>query len=106
MNKKTILYIGGFKLPDRNSSAIRVLGIARMFNDLGYDIKVGGKIDKEITTYTDIDFWSVEHVGEQKYKQGTDIEPIRYKVKELGKENLKAIIAYNYAPIAFYKLYK
>ena len=106
MIKKTILYVGGFRLPDKNSSAIRVLGIARMLNDLGYNTKVGGKTDHTITTYTDVDFWSAEHVGEQKYKLDSQIEPILAKVKEVGKGNLKAIIAYNYAPIAFYKLFK
>lgn len=106
MIKKTILYVGGFRLPDKNSSAIRVLGIARMLNDLGYNTKVGGKTDHTITTYTDVDFWSAEHVGEQKYKLDSQIEPILAKVKEVGKGNIKAIIAYNYPPIAFYKLYR
>lgn len=106
MIKKTILYVGGFRLPDKNSSAIRVLGIARMLNDLGYITKVGGKTDYTINTYTDVDFWSAEYVGEEKYKLDSQIEPILAKVKEVGKGNIKAIIAYNYAPIAFYKLFK
>ena len=106
MSEKTILYVGGFRLPDRNSSAIRVLGIARMLNDLGYDTKVGGKIDKEITTYSDVEFWSIEHIGARKFNQGTQIDPILNKVEEVGKDKIKAIIAYNYAPLAFYKLYK
>lgn len=36
--KKTILYIGGFQLPDRNAAAHRVVGIAKGCRKLGYDV--------------------------------------------------------------------
>lgn len=37
-NKGIILYIGGFQLPERNAAAQRVVGIAKGFRTLGYDV--------------------------------------------------------------------
>ncbi|MFG0807002.1 glycosyltransferase family protein [Pseudomonas fluvialis] len=38
MSKGTILYIGGFELPDRNAAAHRVLSNGMIMRDLGYDV--------------------------------------------------------------------
>lgn len=37
-SKGTILYIGGFELPDKNAAAQRVVGIAKGFRECGYDV--------------------------------------------------------------------
>jgi len=34
----TVLYIGGFELPDRNAAAQRVVGIAKAIRELGYNV--------------------------------------------------------------------
>ena len=34
----TVLYIGGFELPDRNAAAQRVFGIANALRKLGYNV--------------------------------------------------------------------
>ena len=31
MKKRTILYVGGFELPDKNAAAQRVLSVAKIF---------------------------------------------------------------------------
>ena len=36
-SEKTILYIGGFELPDKNAAAHRVLSNAKLFKLLGYN---------------------------------------------------------------------
>ena len=36
--KKTVLYIGGFQLPDKNAAALRVLGNAKILTELGYRV--------------------------------------------------------------------
>lgn len=46
-NKGTILYVGGFELPDRNAAAHRVLNNAKVFRKLGYNVVFCG-IDKTI----------------------------------------------------------
>ncbi len=38
MSKGTIVYIGGFELPDKNAAAHRVLNNGKVFRDLGYDV--------------------------------------------------------------------
>ena len=37
-DKKTVLYIGGFELPDKNAAAHRVVGIAKGLKTLGYNV--------------------------------------------------------------------
>ena len=38
-NKRTILYIGGFVLPDKNAAAQRVIANAKAMRALGYDVQ-------------------------------------------------------------------
>ena len=38
----TIIYLGGFRLPDNNGSAIRALGLTRTFQSLGFNVELGG----------------------------------------------------------------
>lgn len=46
-SKGTVLYVGGFELPDRNAAAHRVLNNAKILRELGYNVVFCG-IDKEI----------------------------------------------------------
>ena len=39
----TVLYIGGFELPDKNAAAHRVLGIAKILKELGYSVEFMNK---------------------------------------------------------------
>jgi len=102
----TIIYIGGFRLPDNNSSAVRALGITKVFNDLGFNVELGGKDGKASEKYSDIKFWDIEDFEGEKIKSDRNITPIIKKVEDIGISNIKVIMAYNYAPIAFFKLYK
>lgn len=43
----TILLVGGYGLPDRTASATRALGIARLFQSLGLEVIVMGKIGQD-----------------------------------------------------------
>lgn len=42
MSKKTIIYIGGFELPDKNAAAQRVIANGKLFRDLGYEVVFDG----------------------------------------------------------------
>lgn len=46
-NKGTILYVGGFELPDKNAAAHRVLNNAKIFRELGFRVIFCG-VDKNI----------------------------------------------------------
>jgi glycosyltransferase involved in cell wall biosynthesis len=102
----TIIYIGGFQLPDNNSSAVRALGITKMLINLGYKVELGGKYNYPIKKYPDINFWNIENYKGITSKQHRNIETIIKKIEEIGVYNIKGVIAYNYAPIAFFKLYR
>ncbi len=45
--RRTILYVGGFELPDRNAAAQRVLAVGRLFRELGYDVAFLG-VDRDL----------------------------------------------------------
>lgn len=101
-----IIYVGGFRLPDKNGSAIRVNDIAKLLSKLDYVIHIGGLLSEEPSDTEKIKYWDYSLCNGIKTKRDTDIIAIKEKVNEIGKTNIKAIIAYNYAPIAFYKLYR
>lgn len=55
-NKGTILYVGGFELPDKNAAAHRVLNNAKIFRELGFNVVFCG-VNREITSdenYTEL----------------------------------------------------
>lgn len=47
-NKGTVLYVGGFELPDKNAAAHRVLNNAKILRELGYNVVFCG-VDREIS---------------------------------------------------------
>ena len=53
MSKGTILYVGGFELPDKNAAAHRVLSNGKILRDLGYKV-VFIDVDKRIQYENDI----------------------------------------------------
>jgi glycosyltransferase involved in cell wall biosynthesis len=103
----TIIYLGGFRLPDNNGSAIRALGLTRTFQSLGFNVELGGKIGDNIDDqkYSDIKFWNIEDLKGEIVQSYKNINPIINKIEGIGFDNIKAIIAYNYSPIAFYQLF-
>ncbi|MCK4241864.1 MAG: hypothetical protein KAX30_09600, partial [Candidatus Atribacteria bacterium] len=117
MNKKIIIYVGGFILPDGNAAAQRVLSNAKAFRFFGYQVVFIGigkniKKDKRIfDTYFKTDFFDCYKVPypTNKYQwllYFSSIKPIKQVIKKYGKKNIYAIVAYNYPSIALYKLHK
>lgn len=103
--KKHIIYVGGFRLPDGNGSAIRAIDISNLLGEIGYTTHVGGLINSDVKLSDKIFLWDYSILNGKKIPRDSNISPIISKIQQIGKNNLKAIIAYNYAPIAFYKLY-
>ena len=115
MSKGTILYIGGFELPDKNAAAHRVLSNGKIFRELGYDVVFIG-VNKSLNYNSDIlttkknvqgfECWSVPYPK-------ANIEWINYltnidfiKTINIRYINIKVIVAYNYPAFALYRLKK
>lgn len=112
--KKTILYTGGFKLPDGNAAAQRVLSNAKVLDKLSYNVVFLGTSDQQLSKKV-IDTHEIIS-GFSSYKETypsnlmqwlsylTSLKKIRKIINEIGVGNLEAIIAYNYPAIALYCL--
>lgn len=113
MTNGTVLYIGGFELPDKNAASHRVLSNAKILRDLDYNVVLLG-IDKSFTHFN-------EHDSKKKLAQGfvyynvlyprnlfqwlkymVDISNIQFYLKQYS--DIKLIIAYNYPAVALMKL--
>jgi len=112
--RKTILYVGGFELPDKNAAAHRVLTIGKLFKKLDFSISYIG-ITHSVSLEnqpSDLTFQNNENIWNIKYplnivdwiKFSTSIKIIEKTIKKNFKENLVAIIAYNYPSVALFKL--
>lgn len=97
--KKNILYVGGFNFNTNNASSIRVIENARFLKILNFNVEVLGKISS--TKF--INEIKVSSIVTEEENFSRNISTIEFKVKLL---KINYIIAYNYPPIAFYKLIK
>lgn len=113
MKKKTILYIGGFELPDKNAAAQRVTANAKILRALGYAIVFIG-VDKTIKT-------KVPLLATEKSFEGFTYYSVKYPISIIewydyltSINNILTlklifpshIIAYNYPAFALMRLKK
>ncbi|WP_170140683.1 glycosyltransferase [Oceanobacillus arenosus] len=115
MSKGTIIYIGGFELPDKNAAAHRVMSNAKLLRKLGYSIVFIG-IDKDINTSKNIINTRQEIEGFTSYQVPYPRSNKQWfnhlvsidhflKVVEMYN-NIEAVICYNYQSLAFEKIRK
>lgn len=112
MSKGSILYIGGFELPDRNAAAHRVLNNAKILRELGYNVIFCG-VDKNISTPAIepnfvYEFKSYPVCSPKNTKQWSlAMYNISYYNKLLDQyKDTRFIFAYNLHAIAFAKIIK
>ncbi|WP_017413609.1 glycosyltransferase [Clostridium tunisiense] len=112
MSKGTIIYIGGFALPDKNAAAHRVINNAKILRELGYNVVFISKIvdklatsnNKKMVKYYGFECWEIE-LKQSKVEmvkalfEISSIKPILEKYSDL-----KIVIAYNFPAIALLKL--
>ena len=100
VNKKKILYIGGFEMPDKNAAAQRVLSIAKSLREAGYETFFYG-MSKDAYAKGEVDGFKYD--GYQyphstmtwfKYALGREILPYIQKVKP------DFVFTYNYPAFA------
>ena len=110
---KTIVYIGGFELPDKNAAAHRVVNNGKALHELGYDvvfvdaskeIEPSGNILKTKNCYLGFTSYSVSYPKGAKSWLGylTDIKPY-IKVIE-NQRNVCMVILYNFQAVAMKKM--
>ena len=114
MSKGTILYIGFFKLPDKNAAAQRVMGNAKIFRDLGYNVVFLDEQDD--IEYRDLldtkhyinDFEVYSQKRPKNFKTFLSKMLNIYNIDKIISEisDLKMVITYNYPSIALNKLRK
>nr|WP_320059178.1 glycosyltransferase [uncultured Bacteroides sp.] len=108
---KTILYIGGFELPDKNAAAQRVVTNAKILKMLGYNVVFVG-IDKSRKDKYDIKDTESIVYGFTSYsiKYPKSLKDWRYYLSdisyliELMKDVPSVVIAYNYPALALFRL--
>ena len=109
--KKTIFYIGGFELPDKNAAALRVLANGKVLRELGYKpVFVGIKktlpqnihIKHTKCSVNNFDSWAVPYPNSKKLwlKYLISNKHLEYLIDHYYRDDLYGVICYNYPFIA------
>lgn len=112
-NKETILYIGGFELPDKNAAAQRVLNISKILKKLNYNVILLGltkekseNLKKATQIEKCIEYYEKKYPS-KKINWLQQILLINKEIKLIKKiKNVKIVICYNYPAISLYRLKK
>lgn len=113
MSKGTILYIGGFELPDKNAAAQRVISNGKLLRELGYFVVYCGMNKDEKCepnnarkSYFGFESYSLNYPNST-FQWFKYINEFKYYLKIIKKyPDLKAIICYNLPSGSLYRLKK
>lgn len=108
---KTIIYIGGFELPDKNAAAQRVIANGKIFRDLGYDVvflgvskslNVGLSIENTRKKCNGFEVWEAPYPNDNLswLKYITSCAALTTLIEKIYKNRLYAVICYNYPFVA------
>ena len=109
--KKTIIYVGGFELPDKNGAAQRVIANGKIFRSLGYDVVFCG-VAKGIDSNSNILETKTNHFGFTCFSTVYPVskkmwletisssESIEYLVEQCYQGQVAAVICYNHPALA------
>lgn len=115
MSKGTIIYIGGFELPDKNAAAHRVVSNGKILRELGYEV-IFIDIDRELEYCNNIlntkkltqgfECWSISYpkTKRQWIHYLSNIGSCIDVLDQYKQSDVKAVIAYNYQAIPLIKL--
>ena len=104
MVKGTIIYVGGFQLPDKNAAALRVIANAKAFRDIGYEVIFVNALSKYDGSPRKVyyeGFLTYEYRKEPQRQYLFSCKKIKTLIK---KKNALIVIAYNYPAIALNNL--
>ncbi|CAN1599903.1 glycosyltransferase [Pseudomonas mediterranea] len=110
MDKGTIIYIGGFELPDKNAAAHRVLANGKIFRELGYNViyigvhnagASGEGLKRE--DFSGFECWSLSYPKNSfswlRYIIGSS-DILRFIERQQQLTRVVGVICYNYPAIA------
>lgn len=110
---RTIIYIGGFELPDKNAAAQRVLNNAKVFGALGYRVVLVGvshnrEYDRQLhpadSAGTGIEAWEVGYpaTGRQWFDRIRAFWPLDQLAARgvVDRSAVEAVICYNHPAVA------
>ncbi len=110
-SKKTIIYVGGFELPDKNGAAQRVVANGKIFRALGYNVVFCG-VDKAISDSVDLMATEAKHFDFTCYatpypkskgawlKTLSQSGEVKRLITDRYKGDVAAVICYNHPAIA------
>jgi len=113
--KDTIIYIGGFELPDKNAAAQRVLGVAKIIRELGYNVVLVG-VDRGTGNVENIldtrgacdgfETWSIQYPKSTSawLNYITSVNQIDSLLEKEYQNRVFSMICYNYPAIGQYKI--
>lgn len=115
MDHGTVIYFGGFELPDKNAAAQRVISISKSLRDIGYKVFLIG-LSKDVTDRDGIVARSSNIIGiemlERAYPQNiiqwfNHIITCDREIDLIKKTpSVKRVICYNYPAVSLWKLNK
>lgn len=104
---KKVLYVGGFELPDKNAAAHRVIGNAKVFKELGYEVKLIGLTNGivKIGPFHSSGFQSFEEVYPKSNKGWLKfLIDISFVKRMILNEKPEIVILYNYPAMKLFRL--
>lgn len=112
MKKDTIVYVGGFEMPDKNAAAHRVLNNSKIFRELGYHVVFCGinrLVDSNVKTPLLFDGFESYPMKYPKTKKEwmmflLSFDHIKYVLESY--DNIKFVVAYNLHAIPLNNLIK
>lgn len=104
-NKETVLYIGGFQLPDKNAAAFRVLANAKALRDLGHTVVFVNALQKtDDSGVQNISYDGFKCLEYQRENQLTYLISAKRVISLLNECPVTAVIAYNYPAVALNRI--
>lgn len=103
---RTLLYIGGFKLPDGNAAAQRVVANAKLFQSIGFDVQfLNYSANAECLREANYFGFKCIEFPEKDWKKARSNPSDFFTLMKSGLlPNLWGVIAYNYPSISFMKI--
>ena len=101
-----LLYIGGFDLPDNNAAAQRVISNAKVFRELGYEVKLVG-LDKTPSVLEYAGFQCVNLKYPVSFKEWWEyVLTLNWYKKEIDSFRPSIVVAYNHPAVALKHIHK
>jgi len=111
MTRNTIVYFGGFKLPDKNAAAHRVMANAKILSELGFKVKLIGLSSNgqkevieriELNNDYDIELYSIPYPSNA--KEWTKYLFAINHIKDVIDESVGYVFFYNFQSFSFLRL--